>query len=221
MIEKGIGWSRGLFTPTFLLSFYCSNFPGENKCRAFSTFPFDPNTTDPLPASASECCRCAEKIMKRQRLQCKEVCIDPDSGNKQPALNTCDLCELFDYSVDQQTPLPDTCPFLKWDFILKNQPDWLKSSIFASLFCSEQRLWCCWGGRKQPAAASVPVCCLHRRQKNSSRGLKDAAWIYEESAAGGRWDRDEEEEREKVIPLSLQELTQTIEAVYIWVEGCL
>lgn len=69
--------------------------------------------------------------MKRQRLQCKEVWIDPDSGNKQPALNTCDLFQLFDYSVDQQTHLPYTCPFLKWDFILKKST-WLIEKLY---FC--------------------------------------------------------------------------------------
>ena len=26
-------------------------------------------------------------------------------------------------------------------------------------------LWCCWGCRKQPTAASVPCCCIQRQQK--------------------------------------------------------
>lgn len=218
-----------VFSSLFIVIIFLWRTSFKRLALNFSFGYAGPNTADSsLPHWALGCCRCAGKIMSRKRLQCKEVWMDPDSGNKQTAPCTHDLFQLLiSLFIPSTNTLAISMPFSEMGFHLKWSTWLIEKFHFWITVCSEQRLWCCWGGRKQPAAASVPVCCLHKHQKTAHRAWKRlplqltiSASICEESAAGGRWGRDEEEERETMVTLHLQELTQTIEDVFMWVEGC-
>lgn len=178
------------------------------------------NTADTsLLHRASGWCRCAGKIMARQRLQCKEEWMDPDSGIKQAALGTRDSFQPYSFFIgsfiNKHTRYLHV---LCWNGVLSemiNLTDWkvpfLRHCSAASSVC----------GAAEGAEGSQ---LLHQSQSVASTGTRKQHTGLERCCRsrslfqpGKRWGRGR---RKKMVIPRPRELAQTIEDVFMWVEGC-